>query len=62
MQASTRATFGHFGCVFDVSPRLLPRDCTIDEHIFWLSVHQRGTLAYTLGVFVARNYIVDRMV
>ena len=23
-----RATFGHFRCVFDVSPRLSARDCT----------------------------------
>ena len=24
-----RTTFGYFGCVFDVSPRLLGRDCTV---------------------------------
>ena len=28
LQASTRATFGHFGCVFDFAPRRLGRDCT----------------------------------
>ena len=33
MQASTRATFGHFGCVFDVSRRLLGRDCSMCQEL-----------------------------